>query len=142
MNLYSMTGHLGKDAETRFTQGGMAICSFSVAVSYGYGDKQGTNWIRCSLFGKRAEGKLPEYLKKGQKVAITGELRVREYDDKDGNKRTSVELSVNTLDLIGAKSEAGDGNSKPNQDHAQKSSDPFADSPDFGDVPVDDDIPF
>jgi single-strand DNA-binding protein len=146
MNIYSFTGRLGRDCETRFTQAGMAICSFTVAVDYGFGDNKGTNWIRCSLFGKRAEGGLPKYLVKGTQVAISGELRVREYDDKDGNKRTSVEVSVDKLDLIGGRGEAqgGGGSQKSGGagDTPQKGSDPFADSPEFGDVPVDDDIPF
>lgn len=146
MNIYSFTGRLGRDCETRFTQTGMAICSFTVAVDYGFGDNKGTNWIRCSLFGKRAEGGLPKYLVKGTQVAISGELRVREYDDKDGNKRTSVEVSVDKLDLIGGRGDAqgGGGSQKSGEsgDASQKGSDPFADSPGFGDVPVDDDIPF
>ena len=144
MNIYSFTGRLGRDCETRFTQAGMAICSFTVAVDYGFGENKGTNWIRCSLFGKRAEGGLPKYLVKGTQVAISGELKVREYDDKDGNKRTSVDVSVDKLDLIGGRSEAqgGGGNNQSSGGGSQKSSDPFADSPDFGDVPVDDDIPF
>lgn len=146
MNIYSFTGRLGRDCETRFTQAGMAICSFTVAVDYGFGENKGTNWIRCSLFGKRAEGGLPKYLVKGTQVAISGELKVREYDDKDGNKRTSVDVSVDKLDLIGGRGEAqgGGGSQKSGGagDAPQKSSDPFADSPDFADVPVDDDIPF
>ncbi len=142
MNVYSFTGRLARDAETRFTQGGLAICSFSVAVDYGYGDNKGTNWIRCSLFGKRAEGQLPKYLVKGKQVAINGELRVREYDDKEGNKRTSVEVSVDNLDLIGGTGEQQQrGNSAPTASKPE-SSDPFADTPAFNDVPVDDDIPF
>ncbi|MDT8376837.1 MAG: single-stranded DNA-binding protein [Mariprofundaceae bacterium] len=153
MNIYSFTGRLGRDCETRFTQAGMAICSFTVAVDYGFGENKGTNWIRCSLFGKRAEGGLPKYLVKGTQVAISGELKVREYDDKDGNKRTSVDVSVDKLDLIGGRGEAQSGGGgdfggshssggSRSSGGSQKSSDPFADSPDFGDVPVDDDIPF
>lgn len=147
MNIYSFTGRLGKDCEQRFTQGGMAICSFSVAVDYGFGDNKGTNWIRCSLFGKRAEGGLPQYLKKGTQVAISGELRIREYDDKDGVKRTSVEVSVDKLDLIGGRGDGGGGQqqqsgSDQQQQAPAKNNDPFADQPDFNSVPVDDDIPF
>ncbi|MDQ6994163.1 MAG: single-stranded DNA-binding protein, partial [Mariprofundaceae bacterium] len=109
MNIYSFTGRLGRDSETRFTPAGMAICSFTTAVDFGFGDKKGTNWIRCSLFGKRAEGQLPKYLVKGTQVAISGELRVREYDDKDGVKRTSVEVNVDKLDLIGGRSDGQQG---------------------------------
>jgi len=101
MNIYSFTGRLARDSETRFALGGMVICSFSVAVDYGFGDNKGTNWLRCSLFGRRVEGGLPQYLVKGVQVAISGELRIREYGDKDGIKRTSVEVSVDKLDLVG-----------------------------------------
>jgi len=150
MNVYTFTGRLARDCETRFTQGGMAICSFTVAVDYGYGDNKGTNWIRCSLFGKRAEGKLPQYLVKGTQVAISGELRVREYTDNDGNKRTSVDTSVNSLDLIGGRQEGGaqgnaGGGNFPSQGGGsapKPNNDPFASTPDFGNVPADDDIPF
>ena len=135
MNIYSFTGRLGRDSETRYTQGGMAICSFTVAVDYGFGDNKGTNWIRASLFGKRAEGGLPQYLVKGAQVAITGELKVREYEDKEGLKRTSVEVSVDKIDLIGGR-EGGQ------QAAPAKNSDPFAGQPDFNSAPVDDDTPF
>ena len=162
MNIYNFTGRLGRDSETRFTQGGMAICSFTVAVDYGFGDNKGTNWIRCSLFGKRAEGKLPQYLVKGTQVAISGELRVREYDDKDGNRRTSVEVSVDKLDLIGSKQDSGasNGNQAP-QNGGQPSSrgrangqqggfpthgggqqDPFANAAPMNQAQADDNIPF
>ena len=163
MNNYSFTGRLARDSETRFTQGGMPICSFTVAVDYGFGDNKGTNWLRCSLFGKRAEGRLPQYLVKGTQVAISGELRIRDYDDKDGNKRTSVDVSVNSLDLIGGRAsgderpaQGGNSNYGGNQQGGgfpshggganaapkPKSNDPFANSPDFPDAPIDDDIPF
>ena len=132
MNVYTFSGRLARDCEQRFTQGGMAICSFSVAVDYGFGESKGTNWLRCSLFGKRAEGGLPQYLVKGAQVAISGELKISEYNDKDGNKRTSVDVNVDKLDLIGGKQEGGQ------QQQSQQQS-----QPDFNSVPVDDsDIPF
>jgi len=146
MNIYNFTGRLGKDSETRTTQGGMAICSFSVAVDYGYGENKGTNWIRASLFGKRAEGGLPKYLLKGTQVAISGELRVREYDDKEGNRRTSVEVSVDKLDLIGGKQDnAQQGNQQHTAQHGantQQGGSQAQNSDPFANQPVDDDIPF
>lgn len=141
MNIYSFTGRLARDCEQRFTQGGMAICSFSVAVDYGFGDNKGTNWIRCSLFGKRAESGLPQYLTKGAQVAISGELKVREYDDKEGVKRTSVEVSVDKLDLIGGRGDNSQSGGQPAQQGQQQKNDPFAGQPDMA-QPVDDDIPF
>ncbi len=148
MNIYSFTGRLGRDSETRHTQSGMTICNFTVAVDYGYGENKGTNWLRCSLFGKRAEGQLPKYLMKGTQVAISGELRVREYDDKDGARRTSVEVNVDKLDLIGSKQDnqgggqqrqakqQGDFPTHGGQAAQQPQQDPFAGQP------ADDDIPF
>jgi len=169
MNIYTFTGRLGRDQETRYTQSGTAICSFTVAVDYGFGDNKGTNWIRCSLFGKRAESRLPSYLVKGTQVAVSGELRVREYDDKDGNRRTSVDLSVNELDLIGGRNDQSGGaypqQSGPQQQAPQQYSqpqpaapqraatpapapstapatDPFASTPDFAEIPPNDEVPF
>lgn len=104
MNVFSFTGNLGNQAEQRYTQGGDSIVSFSVAVKSGFGDKAVTTWVRCTMFGKRGESVLP-YLNKGQLVGVSGEFSAREWDDKEGQKRTSVEVRVNDLTLIGGKSE-------------------------------------
>ena len=104
MNVFSFTGNLGKDAEVRVTTTGKSVCSFSVAVKSGFGDKASTTWVRCTLWGKRAEGKLPEYLTKGTQVAISGEFSAREYE-ANGEKRTSIEVNVDSLDLMGFKQE-------------------------------------
>ncbi len=152
MNIYTFTGRLARDCEQRFTQSGMAICSFTVAVDAGYGDKKTTNWIRCNLFGKRAEGGLPQYLVKGAQVAVSGELKVNEYEDKEGNKRTSIDVNVDKLDLVGGASSERGSQYNMTADEARRKEygnayegkpvDPFADQPDFNAAPVDDDIPF
>ena len=114
MNNWSFTGNLGKNAEVRFTTSGMAICSFPVAVKSGYGDKEKTTWVICALFGKRAEGKLPEYLIKGAQVAISGESFLDEWEDKEGLKRSTLKVNVNSLDLIGGRAAASaDHNPSP-----------------------------
>jgi single-strand DNA-binding protein len=105
MNVFCFTGNLGNQAEQRFTQGGDSVVNFNVAVKAGFGDKAITTWVRCNLWGKRGESVLP-YLNKGQLVGITGELANREYQDKDGQKRTSLEVRVNELTLLGAKPES------------------------------------
>ena len=99
MNNFSFTGNLGRDAEVR-QAGSTSVCGFSVPVTSGWGDKKTTTWVNCSLWGKRAEGGLPQYLVKGQEVAITGELSLRTYE-KDGVEKSSLDVNVNTLDLIG-----------------------------------------
>ena len=102
MNVFTFTGNIGKDAEVRHTPSGHAVCSFSVAVKAGFGDKATTSWIRCTLWGKRAEGKLVGYLVKGAQVAVSGEFSSREYEYQ-GSTRTSLEVNVNELDLIGGR---------------------------------------
>ena len=149
MNILTGTARLARDAEVRVTQGGTSVCSFTAAMDSGYGDNKAAVWLRMSLFGKRASGGLPQYLVKGCQIAFSGELKVREYDDKDGNKRASVEVNVDKLDLIGGNasreaSHQSSGNGSQQRSSSDKPShDPFADSPSFADTPVDDDsIPF
>jgi single-strand DNA-binding protein len=76
-----ISGNLGKDAELRQTQGGDDVCSFSVGVKQGYGDKASTNWFRCNVWGKRGRT-LHQYLRKGVKVVVSGELSIGEYQGK------------------------------------------------------------
>ena len=106
MNKFIFTGNLGKDAEVKVTQSGMSVCSFSVAVKSGYGDKEKTTWANCALFGKRAEGQLPQYLKKGAQVCISGQLTLDEWKGDDGTAQKSIKVNVDDLDLIGGKSES------------------------------------
>ena len=102
MNLLAFTGNLGKDAEVKYLANGTPICEFSVAMKSGYGDKEKTNWVRCALFGKRAEGQLPQYLLKGAQVAVTGELELQEWEGQNG-KGAALSVRVESLDLIGGK---------------------------------------
>lgn len=106
MNVFTCTARIGRDAEVRVTKGGTSVCSFTGAVDSGYGDKKTTTWVQFALFGKRAEGNLPEYLVKGAQVAVSGELATEEYQDKEGNNRFSLRCLVNSLDLIGGKQES------------------------------------
>mgnify|MGYP005986544247 CR=1 FL=1 len=106
MNKFLFTGNLGGDSELKYLPNGDAICEFSVGVKSGYGDKEKTLWVKCSMFGKRAAGQLPQYLVKGAKVAISGELSMDEWE-KDGVKNKMLKLRVEDLDLIGDKKEGG-----------------------------------
>lgn len=100
MNSYNFIGFLGRDAETRQTPNGDAITSFAVAVKSGYGEKAVTIWINCNLWGKRGESLAP-YLLKGAQVAVSGEFTLREYTNKDGEKKVSPDVRVNDVTLIG-----------------------------------------
>ena len=103
MNSITITGNLTRDAELRAMNDGTAVLSFAVGDNQGR-DKKAIFW-RSSLFGKRAEALAP-YLKKGQQVTIVGSVTEREYTDKDGQKRTSMELRVNDLALQGGRPES------------------------------------
>jgi single-strand DNA-binding protein len=96
MNSITITGNLGKDCESRSLQDGTSIASFSVADSQGK-DKP-TIWWNCSLFGKRAES-LTQYLTKGQQVTVIGTVSEREYTDRDGQSRKSMDIRVSDIAL-------------------------------------------
>ena len=114
MNNWNFTGNLGKDAEVKALPSGTSVCEFSVAVKSGYGDKEKTNWANCVIFGKKAEGGLPAYLKKGTQVAISGELELQEWDGANG-KGSKLVVVVGELDLIGG---TGSNTSAPAQQQA------------------------
>ena len=133
MNVFSFTGNLGQDCRTNEVNG-TAVCNFSVAVQAGFGQYEQTLWMDCALWGKQAESKLPQYLVKGQKVAVSGELSTQERDGK-----TYLKVRCNSVDLVGGK-ESGGGQSEPAQQQsqqAQKSEGMPEPVDDF-----DDDIPF
>jgi single-strand DNA-binding protein len=140
-NVFSFTGTVGRDAEVRYTPSGLAVLSVTVANNIGFGDKQQTLWIRVALFGKRAEGGLQNYLKKGQQVFVSGELTQNEYKANDGSMKTSLELNANIIDLLGKRNES----SQPQQAYqapGKQQSTPQSSSHDNFDAPYDDDIPF
>lgn len=115
-NTVFIIGNLIADAELKFTAGGMAVASFAVANNYR--KRQGDNWVDdvsffdVGLFGKRAESVHP-YLKKGQPVAVTGELRQDRWE-KDGQKFSRIKILGSDLKLLN-KREGG----QPGEAHAQ-----------------------
>ena len=102
MNNWNFTGSLGQDCKVATTQNGKTVCEFSVAVNSGYGDNKKTTWANCVMFGKRAEGQLPGYLVKGQKVAVSGEMTLETWE-ANGVKGAKVKVFVGSIDLIGEK---------------------------------------
>jgi single stranded DNA-binding protein len=102
----SFTGTIGKDAEVRYLPSGQAVLNVNVANNIGFGDKQKTIWVRVSLWGKRAEGELKNYLRKGQQVFVSGELTMSEYRANDGSHRSQLELNAHILDLVGKREES------------------------------------
>lgn len=134
-NVFSFTGTVGRDAEVRTTPSGQSVLNVTVANNIGFGDRQQTLWLRVALWGKRAEGTLVDYLRKGQQIFVSGELTMREYQANDGSTKAALELTANIIDLLGGK--RSDGQQAPRQERpAQQEArqDNFA--------AFDDDIPF
>jgi single-strand DNA-binding protein len=119
---------------------GQAVLNVTVANNIGFGDKQQTLWIRCAVWGKRAEGQLQNYLKKGQQVFVSGELSQSEYRAQDGSTKTSLELNANIIDLVGRRNDSGQPPQQNYQAQGQSSA-PQAPSHDNFDE-FDSDIPF
>lgn len=132
-NVFSFTGTVGRDAEVRSTPSGQSVLNVTVANNVGFGDRQQTLWIRVALWGKRAEGSLQNYLKKGQQVFVSGELTQREYQANDGTTKTSLELNANIIDLVGKRNEQGQAPQQQAPMQQQPSQPSSLD--DFDDVP-------
>ena len=132
MNSLNAIGNIGQSAELKFLPDATPVSQFSFALQAGYGEKQVTTWLRCSIFGKRAETLAP-MLTKGTRIGITGELTNRPYTDKQGVEKFSLELRVSDVTLLGAKGEA---NTPPAKNNAHK------DNFDNGMDNFDDNVPF
>jgi single-strand DNA-binding protein len=151
VNKVILVGRLGRDPETRYTSGGQAVANFSVATDESYKDRNGerqkrTEWHKIVVWGKQAEI-AQQYLKKGSLVFIEGRIQSREWQDKEGQKRTSFEIVANSFRMLGGRGEgmatgvgaaAGGGRSEEFE-HASGSSD---DSGGPGPEINDEDIPF
>lgn len=106
LNKALLIGRLGKDPETRYTQSGLAISSFSIATSEKFKNKSGemeerTEWHNCTAFGKQAET-IERYLKKGSQVYVEGQIRTEKYD-KDGQTRYSTKIIVSGFQFLDSK---------------------------------------
>ena len=108
VNKVILVGHLGKDAETKFTPQGVPVSKFTVATNRRWKDqqtgewKEETEWHNVTLW--RAEN-LANYLTKGKQVFVEGRLQTRQYDDKDGNKRYFTDIVAEDVILLGCRGE-------------------------------------
>lgn len=110
LNHIVIMGRLGKDPELRRTQSGVAVATFNVAVDRDFKDKttgqRATDWITCVAWRSTAEF-VEKYFAKGSQVLVAGRLQMREWTDKDGNKRISAEVQAENVYFAGAKTEGG-----------------------------------
>lgn len=100
LNRVTLIGNLGRDAETRFTTNNVSVTNFSIATTRGYKDKDG-NWQNETTWHNITGFNISDYykdnLKKGKKFYVEGRISKRDYNDKDGNKRTSTDVIVEKL---------------------------------------------
>lgn len=105
MQILTIAGNVGKNAELRRTQGGDPVLSFSIAVDNGKdrdGNKRPATWFDCSVWGKRAEG-LEPHIRKGDKLAVSGRPSARAHDGK-----AYLGINVDQLTFQGSSNQQSD----------------------------------
>jgi len=150
INVVVITGNLTRDPELRSTPGGTSVCKLRVAVNSRRKDQSGNwvdkpNYFDVTVWGAQGEN-CANYLSKGRPVAVEGRLDWREWEDKEGGKRQSVEIIANSVQFLGSR----DGTGGNGNGGFSPSSDVPADTSDYAGAPAgggggggaDDDIPF
>src|SRR5512146_6407 len=118
VNKVILVGHLGRDAETKFTPSGVAVTKFSMATNRRWKDqqtgewKEETDWHNVVLW--RSEN-LANYLVKGKQIYVEGRLQTRSYDDKDGQKRWITEVVADDVILVGSSRDESMGGQAPDE---------------------------
>ncbi len=104
LNCFVGIGRLTRDPELRYTPSGRAVCKFGLAVNRSYKNQEGNNvedtlFINISAWGRQAEH-CSQFLKKGRRVAINGELRSNNWQDREGNKRVTYEITARSVQFL------------------------------------------
>ena len=157
INKVILVGNLGNDPETKYTQGGMAVTTISLATTSARKDKDGqiqerTEWHRVKFFGKLGEI-AAEYLRKGSQVYVEGSIRYDKFTGQDGVEKYFTDIVADEMQMLGGRPEGGatprreqGGESRaprsaPSQGAPRREAAP-AKASDFGADFADDDIPF
>ena len=146
MNKVFLIGNLTRDPEMSETSSGIPFCRLGIAVNRPYSGSDGeraTDFFNVTVWRTQAEN-CGRYLKKGSKVSLVASLQNRSYEDKDGNKRKSVQVVASNVSFCGSKAESGTTGANSNPAFAQPApSYASADNSDFEEiVDDDDDLPF
>jgi single-strand DNA-binding protein len=147
VNKAILVGNLGRDAEMRFTSGGTAVATVSLATTEKFTDREGqkredTQWHRVVIWGKTAES-LHEYLTKGKQIYVEGRIQTREWTDKEGKPAKTTEIRADRIVLLS--SAGGGGGPRVSRERYAESGDAGGAAPADStpiDAPTDDDIPF
>ncbi len=138
VNLVILMGNVGKDPELRQTKSGKDVTSFSLATSKKIKEEEVTTWHRIVAWNKTAKV-CAEYLSKGSQVHITGEIGNREWEDNDGNKRQTTEITAHNVTFLGRGAQgASQGSSSSGGSPASSGGESSGGGEDF----EDEDVPF
>lgn len=134
LNKVMIIGHLGRDPEMRYTPSGRPVTTFTVAVSRSWNTADGerrteTEWFNIVAWGNLAEI-CKQYLYKGQQVYIDGRLQTRRWEDKEGQKHTSVEVVANEMMMLGDRRDSS-SQTQESSEGAEDAAEPLADEDEF-----------
>ena len=103
-----LIGNLTRDPELTETAGGVSVCRFAVAVNRGYGENRATDFYNVTAWRRLGE-QVAQYTKKGNKIAVYGDLQIRQYDANDGTRRTSVDVVAQDVEFLTPKQQDDGG---------------------------------
>ena len=106
MNRVFLIGNLTRDPELAETNSGLSVCHFAIAVNRGFasaGGERQTDFFNVTVWRGIAEN-VAKFCKKGNKVAVSGSIQIRQYDDNQGNKRTAVDVIAQEVEFLTSKS--------------------------------------
>ena len=132
VNKAILIGNLGRDPELRYTQSGTAVCTFTIATTERWTDRDGerqekTEWHRIVAWAGLGEN-CSKFLSKGRQVYVEGRIQTREWEDRDGNTRYTTEINARDVQFLGGRGDSDSSVSEP--------------SAGPGSSVTDDDIPF
>ena len=102
-----LIGNLTRDPELSETPSGVTMCRFAVAVNRGFGDNRTTDFYNVTAWRRLGE-QVAQYTKKGNKIAVYGDLQIRQYEANDGSRRTSVDVIAQDVEFLTPKQQQGD----------------------------------
>ena len=140
LNRCEFIGRLGKDVETRYMADGKAVANFSIAVGSQWKSKSGekqesTEWVSLVAYDKLAEI-CAQYISKGSQIYVSGKMKTRKWQTKEGQDRYTTEIIVNELQMIGGKSStSSQESSDPKEKPAPAAKSSFDNFDDEGEIP-------
>jgi len=145
VNRVILIGHLGADPEIKFMTSGNPMCSFRLATSKTWKDKDGnsqarTEWHRIVIWGKQAES-CGQYLRKGALAYVEGEIETRKFQDTQGIDRYITEIKARDVRFLGSKPQADSSMAEMGYSTQAKASAPYEDKA-MGYDEVQQDVPF